>query len=90
MMTALALCLKMRWNEVVFEMTEEKVKLLIEIERLSEELQGYINDLKDEVYDAIEEAKEIVDNEQALPDRLIEMRNALNRVTDNQEMSLGI
>ena len=71
-------------------MTEEKVKLLIEIERLSEELQGYINDLKDEVYDAIEEAKEIVDNEQALPDRLIEIRNALNRVTDNQEMSLGI
>ena len=42
------------------------------------------------VYDAIEEAKEIVDNEQALPDRLIEIRNALNRVTDNQEMSLGI
>ena len=71
-------------------MKEEKGKLLIEIERLSEELQGYINDLKDEVYDAIEEAKEIVDNEQALPDRLIEIRNALNRVTDNQEMSLGI
>ena len=57
---------------------------------MGEELQGYINDLKDEVYDAIEEAKEIVDNEQALPDRLIEIRNALNRVTDNQEMSLGI
>ena len=74
----------------MIDMTEEKVKLLIEIERLSEELQGYINDLKDEVYDAIEEAKEIVDNEQALPDRLIEIRNALNRVTDNQEMSLGI
>ena len=74
----------------MIDMTEEKKELLTEIERLSEELQGYINDLKDEVYDAIEEAKEIVDNEQALPDRLIEIRNALNRVTDNQEMSLGI
>ena len=69
---------------------EEKGKLLIEIERLSEELQGYITDLKDEVSDAVEEAQEIVDNDQALPDRLIEIRNALKRVTDNQEMSLGI
>ena len=39
MMTALALCLKMRWNEVVFEMTEQKKKEIV--------IEGELNEIKE-------------------------------------------
>ena len=71
-------------------MTEEKKELLTEIEDLARELNEYIDDLKTSVDEAVDEAEEIAGNEQAIPDRMIEIRNALKRVTDNQEQDLNI
>ena len=70
----------------MIDMNEEKGKLLIEIERLSEELQGYITDLKDEVSDAVEEAED----ENTTLERLQEIRQAITRVRNTQEMGLNI
>lgn len=63
--------------------------MLKEIEDLSEELQEYIDDLKGEVDDAVDEAREIVKAKDGNIYRLAEINIALKRVVYSQAKDLG-
>lgn len=63
-----------------------KKELIDEIERTANELLGYMDDLQSEVDDAVDEAQ---DTDTTL-ERLQEIKQALKKVTEEQEQGLNL
>ena len=67
-------------------MEAQQKELIDEIERTANELLGYMDDLQSEVDDAVDEAQ---DTDTTL-ERLQEIKQALKKVTEEQEQGLNL